>query len=123
MHLTCFDQYTQHRYVCPLCSKALTDLRPVFDEIEREVAAQPVPKEFEGRRLEVVCNDCDRRSVTPFHFMHYKCQLCAGYNTRVVTERPHGEAVSVLPVPAGRGVTAAGAGAGEGGPSSRHGDG
>lgn len=102
MHLACFDEYVRHRHVCPLCSAALTDLRPWFDEIEREVAAQALPDEFEGRRLEVLCHDCDRRSVTPFHFTYYKCQLCRGYNTRVIKERERGEEVRVLPVARGR---------------------
>ncbi len=96
MHLACFEEYTGRHYVCPLCSKALTDMRPYYEEIDGMVAAQELPEEYREKKLEVLCHDCEKRSVTQYHFAYHKCQECNGYNTRVIAERAAGEVVRVL---------------------------
>ena len=33
---------------------------------------------------EVLCNDCEKRSQAPFHFVYHCCEHCQSYNTRLV---------------------------------------
>lgn len=96
MHLSCFEEYTSHNYVCPICSKSLTDMAPYYEQIDEVVASQTLPREYERRKLEVLCHDCDVRSVTRFHFLYHKCVKCAGYNTRLIGDRAVDEQIRVL---------------------------
>eukprot|EP00126_Sphaerothecum_destruens_P013211 Sdes_comp22609_c0_seq1m21035 len=32
----------------------------------------------------IFCSDCELRSVATFHFVYHKCQMCGGFNTRVL---------------------------------------
>ncbi|XP_049934644.1 zinc finger protein BRUTUS-like isoform X2 [Nymphaea colorata] len=33
---------------------------------------------------EVLCNDCEKKGMSPFHWLYHKCGFCGSYNTRVV---------------------------------------
>lgn len=101
MHMTCFDKYTSLNYVCPICSKSLTDMSPYYEQIDEVVAEQQLPDIYERRKVEVLCHDCDVRCVTAFHFLYHKCVQCNGYNTRLIADCDDDEQIRVLP---GRGV-------------------
>ena len=43
---------------CPICKKSLGDYSAHWRMIDRQVAALPVPPEYQGWRADVLCNDC-----------------------------------------------------------------
>jgi RING finger/CHY zinc finger protein 1 len=43
---------------CPICKKSLGDYSAHWRMIDRNVAALPVPPEYQGWRADVLCNDC-----------------------------------------------------------------
>lgn len=32
----------------------------------------------------ILCNDCEKRGDSPFHWLYHKCPHCGSFNTRVV---------------------------------------
>lgn len=39
-----------------------------------------LPKEFEGKKMKILCNDCEKTNEVNFHF-YAKCPECRSYNT------------------------------------------
>ncbi|RMY37870.1 hypothetical protein D0865_13240 [Hortaea werneckii] len=96
-------------YKCPVCSKSAVNMELQWRKLDDEIRAQPMPEddnELEGlmphiedasqneqdhtngqtaprrpREVYAGCNDCGRRSWTPFHWLGLKCQVCDSYNT------------------------------------------
>lgn len=33
---------------------------------------------------DILCNDCDKKSASRFHWLYHKCRFCGSYNTRVI---------------------------------------
>jgi hypothetical protein len=53
-----------------------------------------MPPEYRHWRSDVLCNDCEMRSVVAYHFLYHKCSHCGSYNTKLVRSFPvTGEAV------------------------------
>ncbi|RMZ05207.1 hypothetical protein D0860_06034 [Hortaea werneckii] len=91
------------------CSKSAVNMELQWRKLDDEIRAQPMPEddsELEGlmphiedtshneqdhghdqtaprrpREVYAGCNDCGRRSWTPFHWLGLKCQVCDSYNT------------------------------------------
>lgn len=95
MHAHCFDTYTVEHYICPLCHKALTNMRGYYAQIDEAMKEQEMPEKHRNKVAEVLCHDCDKRSETAYHFLYLKCQTpdCGSYNTRLLRtiERVAGE--------------------------------
>lgn len=85
MHTPCLDEYIKNSYTCPICSKSLGDMTSYFARIDEHISSQRMPEQFEGMRSFIMCNDCEKRSDVPFHFLYHKCSHCASYNTRVLS--------------------------------------
>mmetsp|Transcript_36701 Transcript_36701/g.59292 ORF Transcript_36701/g.59292 Transcript_36701/m.59292 type:complete len:814 (-) Transcript_36701:151-2592(-) len=85
MHEECYKAYTRSEYRCPICSKSLADMRQLFERIEAVVTAdrQRLPPEHARRTSHILCNDCEKKSTAPFHYLYHKCQHCSSYNTRL----------------------------------------
>jgi len=32
----------------------------------------------------ILCNDCEKKGSSPFHWLYHKCPSCGSYNTRVL---------------------------------------
>lgn len=96
MHSHCFDVYTAEQYICPLCHKALTNMRPYYAQIDEAVRRESMPPELRNKLSEVLCHDCDKRSETPYHFLYLKCQTsgCGSYNTRLLRTYEKGSAAA-----------------------------
>lgn len=84
MHTQCFEQYTKTNYVCPLCSKSLSDMKAFYSRLDEVLANERLPDEYRSMRSHILCNDCGERSHARFHFVYHKCNKCEGYNTRVL---------------------------------------
>ncbi|XP_061989050.1 zinc finger protein BRUTUS [Rosa rugosa] len=84
MHSACFQAYTCSHYTCPICSKSLGDMAVYFGMLDALLAAEQLPEEYQNRRQDILCNDCDRKGTSRFHWLYHKCGNCGSYNTRVI---------------------------------------
>lgn len=57
-----------------------------FLRLDEMMKTQKMPDEFLNVRAQILCNDCEQKSVTAFHFVYHKCQvaLCGSYNTKLL---------------------------------------
>lgn len=84
MHEACFKEYSKHNISCPVCKKSLAEMDPVYKRITQMLERQAPPAAYQNVLCDTWCNDCNQRSNSPFHFMYQQCQLCKGYNTRIL---------------------------------------
>ncbi|EMC97106.1 hypothetical protein BAUCODRAFT_87724 [Baudoinia panamericana UAMH 10762] len=110
MHGDCYKDLMAVTYKCPVCSKSAVNMELQWRKLDDEIRAQPMPEDdddLEGllpqiqanpdadgvlevapearprrpRTVYIGCNDCGRRSWSPFHWLGLKCQVCDSYNT------------------------------------------
>uniref|UniRef100_A0A0E0HHT9 Uncharacterized protein n=1 Tax=Oryza nivara TaxID=4536 RepID=A0A0E0HHT9_ORYNI len=84
MHSACFQAYTCSHYTCPICSKSLGDMTVYFGMLDGLLAAEELPEEYRDRCQDILCNDCERKGRSRFHWLYHKCGFCGSYNTRVI---------------------------------------
>ncbi|KAI4350930.1 hypothetical protein L6164_005333 [Bauhinia variegata] len=84
MHSACFQAYTCSHYTCPICSKSLGDMAVYFGMLDALLAAEELPEEYRDRYQDILCNDCERKGTSRFHWLYHKCGFCGSYNTRVI---------------------------------------
>ncbi|XP_004300511.1 PREDICTED: uncharacterized protein LOC101292707 [Fragaria vesca subsp. vesca] len=84
MHSACFQAYTCSHYTCPICSKSLGDMAVYFGMLDALLAAEQLPEEYRNRCQDILCNDCDGKGTSRFHWLYHKCGNCGSYNTRVI---------------------------------------
>ncbi|XP_042502259.1 zinc finger protein BRUTUS-like At1g74770 isoform X2 [Macadamia integrifolia] len=84
MHSTCFQDYTSTHYTCPICSKSLGDMKVYFGMLDVALAEEKIPAEYSGQTQVILCNDCEKRGITPFHWLYHKCPHCGSFNTRLL---------------------------------------
>ena len=81
-HETCINDYIKAgKYQCPLCRKSLMDMTYFWKQIEEYVSNCKMP---EQKKVEIICNDCEKKSITDYHYLYHKCQHCEGWNTDIV---------------------------------------
>ncbi|XP_042017262.1 zinc finger protein BRUTUS-like At1g18910 isoform X2 [Salvia splendens] len=83
MHSSCFKDYTCSHYTCPICSKSLGDMQVYFRMLDALLSEHQIPEDS-GRTQLILCNDCEQRGTTSFHWLHHKCSYCGSYNTRII---------------------------------------
>ncbi|KAK6921197.1 Zinc finger, CHY-type [Dillenia turbinata] len=84
MHSACFQAYTCSHYICPICSKSLGDMAVYFGMLDALLAAEELPEEYKDRCQDILCNDCEKKGTSRFHWLYHKCGFCGSYNTRVI---------------------------------------
>ncbi|XP_047955559.1 zinc finger protein BRUTUS-like At1g74770 isoform X1 [Salvia hispanica] len=85
MHSSCFQVYTCSHYTCPICSKSLGDMQVYFRMLDALLSEQKIPEGNSGQTQLILCNDCEQRGTTSFHWLHHnKCSYCGSYNTRII---------------------------------------
>ncbi|KAL6182863.1 hypothetical protein ACLB2K_044275 [Fragaria x ananassa] len=84
MHSACFQAYTCSHYTCPICSKSLGDMAVYFGMLDALLAAEQLPEEYRNRCQDILCNDCDGKGTSRFHWLYHKCGNCGSYNTRMI---------------------------------------
>ncbi|KAI9093579.1 hypothetical protein K1719_027028 [Acacia pycnantha] len=70
------------QYACPLCSKSVCDMSKVWERFDLEIAATPMPEQFQNKMVWILCNDCGKTLHVQFHVVAQKCSYCKSYNTR-----------------------------------------
>lgn len=81
IHQSCFNDWCQTSYKCPICSKSIANMEAQFRRLERHISEQPMPEEYRSTRAYIFCNDCSSRSTTKYHWLGLKCERCDSYNT------------------------------------------
>ena len=92
LHTNCFESYIQTNYKCPICIKSIIDFHISsswfmhFNEIlqyERNL----IPNEQKKTMVYILCNDCERKSETTWHFELHQCKYdeCLSYNTSIIS--------------------------------------
>ncbi|KAI9329013.1 zinc-ribbon-domain-containing protein [Zopfochytrium polystomum] len=84
IHYKCHQEYIQTSYQCPTCFKSLANMTEYFKRVDAMLAQHRMPPEYLHHQSFVYCNDCEKKSYAPFHFLYHKCAHCKGYNTKVV---------------------------------------
>nr|XP_043610719.1 E3 ubiquitin-protein ligase RZFP34 isoform X2 [Erigeron canadensis] len=94
MHLDCRAEMEKHnRFSCPVCSKSIRDLSDMWEKLDLEVGATPMPENYHNKMVWILCNDCEKISNVQFHIVGQKCLECNSYNTRQIREGPFTEDV------------------------------
>ncbi|KAK2996982.1 hypothetical protein RJ639_025356 [Escallonia herrerae] len=84
MHRSCLDEMKEHsQYACPLCCKSVCDMSKVWERLDMEVAATPMPENYRNKMVRILCNDCGLPSEVKYHIIGQKCPNCKSYNTRL----------------------------------------
>jgi len=86
IHSSCYVQYAQYHYTCPVCRKSLSSMEAMFSQIENVLNMQQMPPEFKNTMTNILCNDCEEHSVARYHFVYHKCAKCGSYNTQVLSK-------------------------------------
>eukprot|EP00250_Pteridium_aquilinum_P003830 c14107_g1_i1 orf=695-1594(-) len=88
MHDECLKEMKSHsQYTCPMCSKSICDMSKCWEQLDREVAATPMPEVYQNKMVWILCNDCGANSEVLFHIIAQKCHHCNSYNTRLTKGR------------------------------------
>ncbi|KAI8898806.1 zinc-ribbon-domain-containing protein [Globomyces pollinis-pini] len=56
-----------------------------FRRIDTMLASNTMPDEYKNTLSHIYCNDCEKKSYTPYHFLYHKCQHCNGYNSKLLS--------------------------------------
>ena len=82
VHRGCLDDYLKaNKLNCPICRKSIVNqslLEPYYDQAFSETI---MPDDYKNAKVNVYCNDCEARSIVPFHILGAKCPVCRSYNT------------------------------------------
>lgn len=84
IHMECYRNHIENSYQCPICLKSVLNMTEHFKQLDEALALQELPDDFKNKKNNILCNDCERRSVAPFHFIYHKCSWCCSYNTKVI---------------------------------------
>lgn len=84
IHFFCHREHLQSSYQCPVCLKSVTDMSHFFNQIDLMLANHVMPQEYDNVVSSILCNDCEMKSTTKFHFVYHKCKYCKSYNTKVI---------------------------------------
>lgn len=85
IHLDCLREMQLHfQFACPVCSKSICDMSRVWEKLDEEVAATPMPELYQNKMVWILCNDCGASSEVQFHVVARKCLSCKSYNTRQI---------------------------------------
>ncbi|KAK1265876.1 hypothetical protein QJS04_geneDACA000190 [Acorus gramineus] len=86
IHYGCLKEMQHHfnhlRFACPVCSRSICDMSKVWEKLDQEVAATPMPEMYQDKMVWILCNDCGSKSEVHFHIVAHKCLKCKSYNTR-----------------------------------------
>ncbi|KAK1892926.1 RING finger and CHY zinc finger domain containing protein 1 [Dissostichus eleginoides] len=82
LHKTCFDDMVRTgAYRCPLCMHSACSMEYHWKQIDKEISLSPMPTEYQGATVKILCNDCQTHCTVPFHVLGMKCTGCGSYNT------------------------------------------
>ncbi len=83
IHTECLNEHLKYDIKCPLCLKTLVE-NINNDYLEHAINTTEMPEEYRDKTVEILCNDCNKKSKVKFHFYGHKCNDCQSYNTRLI---------------------------------------
>ncbi len=83
IHKDCLLEYSKYNYKCPLCSKSMFNMDNYFNILENEINTNSIPEELK-KKVDILCNDCEKKSNIDFHFAGLKCDNCNSFNTQII---------------------------------------
>ncbi|XP_029708535.1 RING finger and CHY zinc finger domain-containing protein 1 isoform X3 [Aedes albopictus] len=81
LHRTCFEELlSSGHYACPTCQTSMMDMNQLWEYLDAEVAATPMPKEYENYIVDILCKDCHKSNKTSeilhrYNSLHMDAQL------------------------------------------------
>lgn len=61
LHRTCFEELlSSGHYACPTCQTSMMDMKKLWEYLDSEVVATPMPKEYENFFVDILCKDCHK---------------------------------------------------------------
>lgn len=85
LHRHCFHSMLKAgRPNCPTCQKSMLDLTQHNAELLREIENSPMPEEYRGYTVDLLCNDCLSKSTSNWHVIGNQCLSCGSFNTAIV---------------------------------------
>jgi len=81
IHDVCRKEYIKTSYRCPICSKSVENMESQFRRLDKHLQEQPMPPEYQHTRATILCNDCEAKTSTKYHWGGLKCEVCLSYNT------------------------------------------
>lgn len=66
----------------------MLDLSSDYDRQALEIANTPMPSEYAGWTVQILCNDCLEKSTASYHVLGHQCSKCRSLNTAVIAG-PH----------------------------------
>ncbi|PJF20036.1 MutS family protein MSH5 [Paramicrosporidium saccamoebae] len=72
--------------LCPAAMRsifcAITSTQGIL--INEMMESQQMPEEYTRVKSQILCNDCEKKSVAKFHFVYHRCEHCSSYNTKLL---------------------------------------
>lgn len=81
IHSKCLNDYSRTNIMCPICRKSICDPIVFEAQYDQMIAEMQMPEEYKDQKMNVLCNDCNKKSEVPFHIVGGKCEHCRSYNT------------------------------------------
>jgi RING finger/CHY zinc finger protein 1 len=81
LHIDCLTEYMKHNYKCPLCAKSINSSNTIDQFIDMQINSTKMPDELKDMMVNIICNECETKSNTNFHYYGMKCCNCGTYNT------------------------------------------
>ena len=79
IHHTCLNKMLQNNNIsCPLCRKTMVIIDWTF--MVNALEEQPMPEDMK-KKVEILCQDCEKTSTADFHFIGHQCGECKSFNT------------------------------------------
>jgi len=57
-----------------------------WDGLKQSINLQKMPEMY-NYKVEILCNDCNDKTVTSFHFIGNECQSCGSFNTTIIGKK------------------------------------
>ncbi|EFW98680.1 chy and ring finger domain protein [Grosmannia clavigera kw1407] len=81
IHDDCRAEYIKSSYKCPICNKSVENMESLFRRLDKHLEEQPMPEEYTNTRAVILCNDCEAKTTTKYHWGGLRCEVCLSYNT------------------------------------------
>jgi len=88
LHNKCLEEAQLNGlFYCPLCRKSFVKPEQFDHEgFDRMLQINIMPEEYQHFTATISCNDCNKTSETPFHFVGHRCLHCNSLNTICLTK-------------------------------------
>mmetsp|Transcript_3321 Transcript_3321/g.2774 ORF Transcript_3321/g.2774 Transcript_3321/m.2774 type:complete len:95 (+) Transcript_3321:239-523(+) len=83
VHSKCYRQMLKTNYTCPICKKSTlnnTQTEAVNAMIQNQIDNTQMG-EMGEKDINIICNECGKKSTAKYHIVAHKCPSCESFNT------------------------------------------